>query len=385
MSLDQDTAWFDQNRATIASQYPNMYVIVKDKAVIGAYPDYASAYTAGTQRYGTQPFLVKQATMTQRVENIAYNYRGRMGAAPGLSDDITWFEQNRAQLSQQYPNMYLLVKDKAVVGSYPDYASAYTAGTQKYGTQPFLVRQATPSQRVERVTLDYRIGMGRDQRPFLGQVPIAPDQSQQQQPASTGNPVDDLRQNGALVTVVIGVPAAYAQQLQASGQTPPPPQTVKAMIDTGASISTVSDAVAQAAGLQQVGSVPLGGVGGMSTRPIYSASFGVPDYNVKVDPIEIASVTIPVGGFDVLLGRDVLRAMELDYKGAQGVFALTQTAATPEAAAPAAGGPTVPGQPQPLPPPAAPGLSPWIWAGVGVGGVALIGGVLWLTLGRKKK
>lgn len=143
------------------------------------------------------------------------------------------------------------------------------------------------------------------------------------------NVAEELRKNGALVEVTIGVPASYASQLQSQGKPIPPVQTVKGMVDTGASISTVSDAVSSAAGLQQVGSVPIGGVGGMSERPIFAASFALPKYGVKVDPIEVGGVSIPMPGVDILVGRDILKALHLDYEGPEGIFQLTQQSAFP--------------------------------------------------------
>lgn len=280
-----------------------------------------------------------------------------------MSDDIAWFEQNRPMISKQYPDQWVIVKNQTVVGAYADYASAYTAGTQKFGTEPFLLKQATTSQKVETMTPNHMMGYRRLPVTFLGS------HRRLGQAAST-DLVEQLRRDGAIVNVVIGTPTSYAKQLQDSGRSVPPPQTIKAMIDTGASISTVSDAVATAAGLQQVGSVPIGGVGGVSTRPIYSASFGVPDYNVAVDPIEIAGVSLPVGGFDALLGRDILKALELNYAGIKGSFLLVQNPQDANAPRPA------PGSSAQLPSNQA-GLSPLVWAGIGVGAVALIAGGLW--------
>lgn len=279
-----------------------------------------------------------------------------------MSDDIAWFEQNRPMLSKTYPNQYVIVKNQAVVGAYPDYASAYAAGTQMFGTDSFLVKEAVASQQVETLTL-LNGRMPTRRFPFLGQSPA--------------DVVERLRQDGAIVNIQIQVPASLAQQLEAQGKPVPPPQVVKGMIDTGASISTVADEVASAAGLQQVGSVPIGGVGGMSTRPIYSAYFGMPDYSVAVDPIEVAGVSLPVGGFQVLVGRDVLKALELTYTGPHGIFALTQDVkpSTPGA----------PGQPAQLP--STQGLSPLVWTGIGVGSVAAIAGGLWAAgvFDKKKK
>ena len=62
------------------------------------------------------------------------------------SDDLAWFEQNRAYISQQFAGKYVLIKDKAVAGAYPDYGSAFKAGTQMFGTQPFTVKQALPQE-----------------------------------------------------------------------------------------------------------------------------------------------------------------------------------------------------------------------------------------------
>jgi aspartyl protease len=266
-----------------------------------------------------------------------------------MQDDIAWFEQNRPMIASTYPGMFVIVKDRAVVGAYPDYASAYSAGTAMFGTEEFLVKEAIETQPVETLT---QMGRRRYWRSFpgLGQIQDA---------------VERLRQDGAIVQVQIQVPESYAAQLQARGQSIPPAQVVRGMIDTGASISTVSEAVATAAGLQQVGSVPIGGVGGMSTRPIYSTYFGLPEYDVAVDPIEVASVNLPVGAFDVLLGRDVLKALQLTYTGPHGLFALTQeVGAQPQA----------PGGPTKLP--STKGLSTPALIGIGAGAAALIAGTL---------
>jgi hypothetical protein len=67
----------------------------------------------------------------------------------GQNEDIAWFEANRIQIAQQYPGQYIIIKDLAVQGAYPDFQSAYNAGVAKFGTQPFQVKQAVAEQRVE--------------------------------------------------------------------------------------------------------------------------------------------------------------------------------------------------------------------------------------------
>lgn len=127
------------------------------------------------------------------------------------------------------------------------------------------------------------------------------------------NAVDQLLQQGAIVQVTLTKPAAGGAGT---------PVTLNAMIDTGASISTVQDSVAQRAGLQQTGSTQLSGVGGVQMSPIYAASLAIPEFGVTVDAIEVASVQNPFPGVEMLLGRDLLRNLALEYHGLQGQFAL---------------------------------------------------------------
>lgn len=61
MAFSDDQAWFEANRAFVAQQYNGQFVIVKDGAVLGAYPDYASAVQAANAMFGAQAVLIKQA------------------------------------------------------------------------------------------------------------------------------------------------------------------------------------------------------------------------------------------------------------------------------------------------------------------------------------
>ena len=163
------------------------------------------------------------------------------------------------------------------------------------------------------------------------------------------DPSQQLRETGAVATVQISLPSAY-QAAGGKGN----PQTITAMIDTGASISGISIEIAAAAGLQEVGSADIGGVGGISHSPIYAAAIAIPQYNVTVDPIQIAGISAPLPNINMLIGRDILSHLNLDYHGLQGVFSLVQD--TPASGAPTPGAPApppAPGQPSPKAPVAA--------------------------------
>lgn len=70
MALQDDIAWFEENRAFIAKQYAGKWVLVKDQSVRGAFSTYGNAFRAGTSAYGTEPFLVKQALASEKAQEI---------------------------------------------------------------------------------------------------------------------------------------------------------------------------------------------------------------------------------------------------------------------------------------------------------------------------
>jgi hypothetical protein len=71
MSISDEQAWFDANRAFIAQNYSGQYVVVKNKAITGAYPSYAAAFQAGTQMFGPNSgFLVQQALAQKPIHQV---------------------------------------------------------------------------------------------------------------------------------------------------------------------------------------------------------------------------------------------------------------------------------------------------------------------------
>lgn len=131
-------------------------------------------------------------------------------------------------------------------------------------------------------------------------------------PMPGGENPSDLEIHGALVKVKV-LPPAGSQGM---------PQDAVAMIDTGASISGVLPQIAQAAGLVQTSSVRIGGVVGSEERPIYAAALELPEYKISFDAIAIAGVDLPQQDIQFLIGRDMLKRMNLLYKGPETKFDL---------------------------------------------------------------
>jgi hypothetical protein len=138
---------------------------------------------------------------------------------------------------------------------------------------------------------------------------------------SFSNSHPDLRASGPLVEVYLSVPASLEQRLLTDGKPVPAPLKVLALVDTGASATSIQDGWAAKLGLQPVGMVKM-------TTP---TSVGVDclTYAVRMVLPEgitfetVASEAPLVGqGFEVLIGRDALAFGVLIYLGKENRFTL---------------------------------------------------------------
>jgi hypothetical protein len=132
---------------------------------------------------------------------------------------------------------------------------------------------------------------------------------------------------GALVDVFVALSTPRVDMLKVAGMGFPPPERAKALIDSGASISSISPRIAKSLSL-----VPTG------ITPIYSATTGGASQNCNLydvclafaqPSIKVLGVNIPVievhvftPGVDVLLGRDMLRQCLCIYDGPGASFTL---------------------------------------------------------------
>lgn len=140
-----------------------------------------------------------------------------------------------------------------------------------------------------------------------------------------------LLASGAMVATDVGIAKNHADVLTAAGNPLPPPVRCNLLIDTGASQSLVRHDIAIRAGLKLINSNrPIHGIGVDTSGRVYlgSVRFGFPSNKAKgtVHQIwintEIASGSLPAGGIDGLIGRDVLSHFEFVYQGRGGGFTL---------------------------------------------------------------
>jgi len=250
-----------------------------------------------------------------------------------IQDDRNWYLKNRPSMVSTYLNQFVLIKDGGLVGAYPSYAAALQAAVSMFGTTPYFIHQVRdPETQEVYVANGGFLGSG---SPFLVRngVPLGARPVQLGRPgprrialgeASPGSVPELLRSKGALIDLRIGNATLIANQMKSEGKQVPEPQAIVAMIDTGASISAIDSSVAASLGLQQTGSVQVGGVGGMSQQPVFAASLEFAEPKIAYDPLSLSGSSLGAPDFQMLIGRNILCQMILTYDGAQGRFTLAR-------------------------------------------------------------
>lgn len=127
-----------------------------------------------------------------------------------------------------------------------------------------------------------------------------------------------LKTGGAIARVLVAPAASYIR----SGASSPRPWPLLAMVDTGASLSAIDASVARAMGLPQTGTSRVAGATGVANLPVHAASVVLRDAGARFDPVRLAGIALQGTGFHLLLGRDILSDLNLDYRGPAGSFAL---------------------------------------------------------------
>lgn len=133
-----------------------------------------------------------------------------------------------------------------------------------------------------------------------------------------------LRTSGPIMPIHVGLPDNVAQALRAQGDTPPAPEELNALVDTGASITAIRVDVAARLGLPPTGSVGLAGVGGTSQQTLFGSRIYFPDSGLTFDAVPLVGSPQQFPGFDVLIGRNLMCSMVLTYDGPRGRFSLTK-------------------------------------------------------------
>lgn len=133
-----------------------------------------------------------------------------------------------------------------------------------------------------------------------------------------------------MVNAALGVSEARRQALTAAGQAVPPFVTIRALLDTGASVTCVDPTVIAALGLAATGMTQMitpstGAV--PHNAPTYDASFAIPAAPNQAALIfatvaVVESDLLSAQGFHALIGRNILSQCLFHYNGTMGLFTL---------------------------------------------------------------
>ncbi len=71
-----------------------------------------------------------------------------MGSRATLDRELEVFEAQKPDLLKSYPGLFVLVKGYDLLGPYPSAEAAYEDGLQRFGLEPFLVKQVLEEEPV---------------------------------------------------------------------------------------------------------------------------------------------------------------------------------------------------------------------------------------------
>jgi hypothetical protein len=139
---------------------------------------------------------------------------------------------------------------------------------------------------------------------------------------------------GAIVDILIGLPAAIVQSLRKAGRPIPQPLALRALLDTGAEATCADPTVL--APLVIAGNLPptrfllanVPATGGLTGGTEYQVSLTVlhPSGNVRRSLVprtwDILELSLGPLGYQAIVGRDVLERCVLVYDGPSATFTL---------------------------------------------------------------
>lgn len=130
-----------------------------------------------------------------------------------------------------------------------------------------------------------------------------------------------LRSRGAVCPIKISLPQILKDRLTKQSQEIPTPESGRALIDTGASVSVVDLSVIRKLQISSIGVAKVGTAGGPIRRNLYPARFILPRLAIELGRVIGANL----GRFQIIaiIGRDILSKFILIYHGPAGRITLT--------------------------------------------------------------
>lgn len=141
----------------------------------------------------------------------------------------------------------------------------------------------------------------------------------------------NIEPNGPIVNANVSVSEGRRTALLAQGQPVPPIRTIRALVDTGASFTSIEPSVLQALNLTPTGTIEIvtPSTGNQThTTETYDVDLLIGGANPTDTPLHMPNLRISASelflhqGIHALIGRDVLKRCILVYNGAVNVFSV---------------------------------------------------------------
>lgn len=71
-----------------------------------------------------------------------------MDQSTALMKELRVFTENKQKLLKRCPGLYILIKGDEILGPYPNAEAAYGDGLERFGLEPFLVKQVLEEEPV---------------------------------------------------------------------------------------------------------------------------------------------------------------------------------------------------------------------------------------------
>ncbi|HXE63245.1 MAG TPA: retroviral-like aspartic protease family protein [Bryobacteraceae bacterium] len=132
-----------------------------------------------------------------------------------------------------------------------------------------------------------------------------------------------MQQRGPVAQVSVGIAQVYAQSLTAAGTPVPAPVSGWALIDTGASMTCIDDAIAQKLGLPAIDRAKMASASHAGTEcNVYPISFNIIGLPIQMELHRAIGANLQSQGLAMLIGRDLLMRCTLHYNGLTGEFTI---------------------------------------------------------------
>jgi len=130
---------------------------------------------------------------------------------------------------------------------------------------------------------------------------------------------------GPVLEVIVSVPQPVAESLQREKKPVPNPVVGVALIDTGATRTSIDNSVVSALGIPPTGTTKLGTAGGAQEATLHAVQIIFPTMNnlgvflPQAISCNLSGTVLPGGGrLTVLFGRDLLQHFVMIYNGPLG-------------------------------------------------------------------